>query len=144
MHPVPTPEPVRRYRTDPPPHRPTVDLTMGPVTVPDGAWGLLVTAVSPAPGRVLDGQWLLDPDWSQRHDQDVVATIGSCRTHHSGRDGVHLEAYLVHDGRVLRLGSWCHLGAGWPETLRHPASSAMTLHNDLLATGHQCADRITG
>lgn len=140
MHPVPSPArpaPGTLDRGD------VVDLTAVPIAIPDTACGLWVTAVDHAPGAVLEGVWLFDPDWSARHDEDVVATLGACHTHDPGRDGIHLEVYLVHDGRILRLGSWCALGADWPETLRWPAAAAMTLHGELQESGYSCGDRIT-
>jgi hypothetical protein len=141
MHPVPNP--ARRAPGESAPVPRTVDLTSAPIAVPDGAHGVLVTAVDAEPGGVLEGQWIFDPDWSALRDEDVVATIGACHAHSAERDGMHLEAYLVHDGRVLRLGSWCGLGAAWPEPLRHPAAAAMSLHTALLEAGHECAPRIT-
>jgi hypothetical protein len=140
MNPVPTPaRPAPRIAAVEPP---TVDLTAAPVIVPEGAHGVLITAADDEPGTILEGRWIFDPDWSERHDEDVVTTIGTCHAHDPAREGIHLEAYLVHDGRVLRLGSWCGLGATWPETLRHPAGAAMSLHTALLEAGHRCAPRL--
>jgi hypothetical protein len=119
------------------PRRP-VDLTALPAVIPEGAFGLLITAVEAEPGSRLSGAWLFDPDWSVREDGEIVATLGTCHAHAPKRGGTHLEAYLVHAGHVLHLGSWCSLGADWPETLRHPAFAAATLHAHLRSAGYPC------
>jgi hypothetical protein len=139
MHPVPGPAsgPAR-----PPEPGAAVDLTRVPIPVPAQACGLLVTAADRGRGGALEGLWLTDPDWAARYDEDVVATLAACSRHDAHRAGIHLEAYLVHDGAVLHLGSWCALGPDWPETLRAPASAAVRLHTDLLEAGHRCRQHI--
>jgi len=111
---------------------------MRPLHVPVGAFGLLITTVEEQFGAVLCGAWLLDPDWSEREDGEVIATLGTCRFHDSTLKGTHLEAYLLHAGTALHLGSWCSLGAEWPETLRHPANAATRLHAQLREVGFAC------
>jgi hypothetical protein len=140
MHPVPTP--ARPASGVPASATPTVDLTFPRLSVPEGAHGVLITAVDGEHAEILEGHWIFNPDWAERWDGDVVATLGTCHAHGPGLDGVHLECYLVHDGRIVRLGQWCGLGATWPEALRHPAAAAMSLHTQLEEAGHRCAQRI--
>jgi len=137
MHSVPMPVPDR-------PGRVVVDLTDPRLAIPPGIHGLLVTTVVAGRGQKLEGTWLTSPDWTERHDGDVVATTGSCHAHDAKAEGIHLELYLVHDAAIHPLGSWCRLGAGWTEKLRGPAGTIIALHALLEEVEYSCAQRLPG
>jgi hypothetical protein len=136
MHPVPT----AGHGTAAAPDPYHVDLTDPDLAVPDDAAALLITAVD-ASGGVFEGDWLSTLDWARRWDGEVIAEVSFCHRHDAAAHGVHLILYLVHDGRVLPLGTWCGVRGHWPAVLRGPAGSAMSLHTDLETTQYQCAEQ---
>jgi hypothetical protein len=136
MHPVP----AVGHGTAAVPDPYHVDLTDPDLAIPDDAPALLITAVD-APGGVFEGDWLTTLDWTRRWDGEVIAEVSFCHEHDAPAHGVHLILHLVHDGRVLPLGTWCGVQGHWPAVLRGPAGSAMSLHTDLETAQYQCAEQ---
>jgi hypothetical protein len=117
-----------------------VDLTDPELSIPDDAPALLITAAD-EPDGAFEGDWLTTLDWARRWDGEVIAEVSFCHEHDAPAHGVHLVLHLVHDARVLPLGTWCGVQGHWPAVLRAPASSAMSLHTDLETTVYQCAEQ---
>ncbi|HEV2637178.1 MAG TPA: hypothetical protein VGX23_18640 [Actinocrinis sp.] len=116
----------------------TVDLTDPHLSIPAGVTAVRITTADMPDGAVT-GTWLDGADLSGSFDGDVIAAIGTCQEHDQTREGLHLTLHLVHDERILPLGSWCEVGiADLAETLRAPASTAMVLHGELEEAGMEC------
>ena len=120
------------------PEERTVDLTDPHLSIPAGVTAVRITTADMSDGAVT-GTWLDGADWSGSFDGDVIAAIAACQEHDRAREGLHLTLHLVHDERVLPLGSWCEVAiADLAQALRASASTAMTLHGELEEAGMEC------
>lgn len=118
----------------------TVDLADPHLSIPAGIEAVWITAADLPDGPVT-GTWLEGVDWSGCFDGDVIATIAACQDHDPRREGLHLSLHLVHDKRVLPLGTWCEVGIEeLADTLCAPASTAMALHAELEDAGVECSE----
>ena len=116
-----------------------VDLSDPDLAIPAGIGAVLITDTEGERGRV-SGVWLAEPDWPRRLDGDVVATLADCAEHDKLLEGLHLNVHLVHDGKIMPLGTWHQVPIfDLAATLLACASTATALHSELEEAGIECA-----
>ena len=118
-----------------------VDLSDPDLAIPAGVGAVLITDVEADGGRV-SGRWLAKAHWRERVDGDVVVTLAGCAEHDKLLEGLHVNVYLVHDGKIMPLGTWHEVPIyDLAATLRACASTATALHSELEDAGVECATR---
>lgn len=116
-----------------------VDLSDPDLSIPAGIGAVLITDAEAGGERVL-GFWLEKPDWPRRVDGDVVVTLADCAAHDKLLEGLHVNVYLVHDGKIMPLGTWHEVPIfDLAATLRACVSTATALHSELEEAGIECA-----
>jgi hypothetical protein len=114
-----------------------VDLSDPDLAIPAGIGAVLITDTE---GGRVSGVWLAEPDWPRRIDGDVVATLGDCAAHDKLLEGLHVNVHLVHDGKIMPLGTWHQVPIfDLAATLYSCASTATALHSELEEAGIECA-----
>jgi hypothetical protein len=115
-----------------------VDLSDPDLAIPAGVGAVLITDADAEGG--VSGLWLETPDWPQRVDGDVVVTLADCAAHGKLLEGLHVNVYLVHDGKIMPLGTWHQVPiSDLAATLGGCASTATALHSELEEAGIECA-----
>ena len=116
-----------------------VDLSDPDLSIPARVGAVLITDADAEGGRV-SGLWLEKPDWPRRVDGDVVVTLAACEAHDKLLEGLHVNVYLVHDAKIMPLGTWHEVPIfDLAATLRACVSTATALHSELEEAGIECA-----
>ena len=108
-----------------------VDLSDPDLSIPAGVGAVLITELEGEARRAF-GFWLEKADWPRRVDGDVVVTLADCAAHDKLLGNLHVNVYLVYDGKIMPLGTWCEVPAfDLAATLRACAITALSLRGEL-------------
>lgn len=104
-------------------------LTTALMTMPEGMWGLLITAVDlPADDQSTPteytGLWCHGP---QPEAADRVGDV-VLRLTPTGDDLVHVHALLAWQGRWQPAGTWSSADTSWPADIATAVATVMALH----------------